>query len=414
MPSPDQKISFLRSTLLPASAGVALLLFVTAIAAGLVAGPKHERSTLDGRPLSDFPEPAVASIRDGSWMAGVESWIDDHVPARSRWLNLHGTLLTKGLQVPVVGDVLVDDPAGMQLQKPPQLRLPPSLAGHARQLGEDVRAQGVPMLWVYAPRKEEVFADRLPEAWPHHLLELKPRILEAMSQGGPTLDLTSALNDPERRDSYFWRTDHHWTPAGAMAAIDAIAEKAGSLGVEIPADERPLTPVDYGTFYGSTARKVTPGATAEPDQFVIPTPPEWRARICRRGTCDRPTLVTSAARHPDPYYNRYRAFLGGDFGYQRIESTDPEATGTILLLKDSYGDALSVYLAERVKTLVTIDERHYRGKDVRELVAEVKPDLVMVMHNPVTMLGNRRFHSVAWVDVAAAVERRRGAPDGDG
>jgi hypothetical protein len=410
MPRP----SWLRATLVPASAGVALLCFVGALGTGLVVGPRHERSTLDGRALAEFPEPSVASVRDGSWMTGVETWVDDHVPSRTRWLNLHGTVVAKGLRVPIVGGVKVDDPAGMQMEKPPRLRLKARFPDDARRLGDDVRAAGAPVLWVYVPRKEEVFDDRLPKAWPNHLLALKPTVLEAMAQGGPTLDLTPTLADPQRRDEYFWRTDHHWTPAGALAAIEAIAGRARSLGVEIPADRRAYVPRDYPTFYGTTARKVTPGATSRPDDFTIPTPPGWRARICARGGCDRPTFVTAAARNPDPYYNRYRAFLGGDFGYQRIVNSDPAAKGTILLLKDSFGDALSVYLAERVKTLITIDERHYRGKDIREVAAEQKVDLMIVMHNQVSMLGNRRFDSRAWVDIATAVRNRTqgGAEDG--
>lgn len=397
-----------------AVAGLALVGFLTVLGAGAVLGPHHSRSTLDGRSLVTFPPPSTTTLADGTWMTGVESWLNDHIPARTRWLNLHGLLTTQALREPVVDNVLVDDPRGMQLAKPPRLKVPAALATHAAQLGRDVRATGTPILWVYVPRKEEAFADRLTPAWHNYLLDARPAVLGAMATGGPVLDLSPILSDPARRDGYYWRTDHHWTPAGALAGIEAISAKARSMGVTIPPDDRTYATRTYPNYLGSTGRQVTAGATRSPDLFAIPQPPTWRARACVAGVCNQATFVGSWARDKDPYANRYKAFMGGDHGYQRTQNNDPAARGTIVLLKDSFGDALSTYLAERVKTLITIDERHYRGQDIRDLVAASHPDLVIVMHNQVSLLGNKQFDSQAWVDVAATAKRLQGAPAGDG
>lgn len=403
-----------KATARSAVAGVVLVGFLSVLGVGTVIGPHHSRSTLDGRALVAFPPPHIATLADGTWMTGVESWLNDHMPARTRWLNLHGLLSTQALREPVVDNVLVDDPRGMQLEKTRRLNVPPALATNAAQLGRDVRATGTPILWVYVPRKEEVFADRLSPAWHNYLLDSRPAVLRAMAAGGPVLDLSSTLSDPAQRDWYYWRTDHHWTPAGALAGLDAISMRARSMGVDIPADTRTYTTRIYPDFYGSTGRKVTAGATRSPDHFVIPQPPAWRAHTCVAGVCDRPTFVLAKARDSDQYANRYTAFMGGDHGYQRSDNPDPEAHGTVVLLQDSFGDALSTYLAERVKTLITIDERHYRGQDIRDLVAARHPDLVIVMHNQVSMLGNTKFDSAAWVDVAATAKRLQGKPADDG
>jgi hypothetical protein len=394
-----------------AVAGVTLVGFLSALGAGAVLGPQHSRSTLDGRLLVSFPAASTATLGDGTWMTGVESWLTDHMPGRTRWLNLHASLTTQALRQPVVNNVLVNDPRGMQLEKPVRLTLPATLAGHAAQLGRDVRATGTPILWVYVPRKEEAFADRLPPAWHNYLLDTRPALLRAMAAGGPVLDLTPTLSNPARRDMYYWRTDHHWTPTGALTGLEAISKKARSMGVNIPADGRTYTNRVYPTYYGSTGRKVTAGATRSVDHFAILTPPTWRAHSCVAGVCDRPTFVQARANDPDPYANRYTAFMGGDLGYQRSENPDPAARGTIVLLRDSFGGALSTYLAERVKTLITIDERHYRGQDIRTLVAARHPDLVIVMHNQVSVLGNRLFNSGAWVDVAGTARQMQGVQD---
>jgi hypothetical protein len=408
-------MSWLKEMALPAASGLVLCGFVAAMALGAATGPRPTTSAMDGRPLARFPELSAAGVESGSWMRGTEAWLDDHVPARQRWLELHAAITAGPMDNPVVDDVYLDDARDMQLQKPLRLRVPKQLAKDAGRLGADIRATGTPLLWVYVPRKEESFDDRLPPAWG----SLRPSgaaLRAAMAKSGPVVDLSPTLADPARRDSYYWRTAHHWTPAGALAGLGPVTAAAADLGVDIPADDRPMTPRSYGPFYGSTGRKATRGATSRPDDFAVPQPDAWRARICRGEDADRcstPTFATKRATDPDPYANRYKAFLGGDLAYQRLENPDPAARGTIVMLKDSFGDALGTYLAERVKTLITIDERHYAGKEIKDLVADVDPDLVLVVHNQVTVLANPEFDSTAWVDVRRAVRARR-AGGGDG
>lgn len=387
--------------------GVALTAFVAVLGSGAVTLQPPERSTLDGRTLRAFKQPTSASLENGSWMQSAEAWLDDHVPSRQRWLEAHGALSRDALQQPVVHDVLVNDPHGFLLAKPAHLRVPKSFGDRAEQLGRDVTAQGIPILWVYLPRREEVFDDRLPAAWQGGLTRTKPAYLKAIGRGGPVLDLAPMLSDRAHRESYYWRTDHHWTPTGAIAAVDAISQRVEAMGVQLGTDTRRYHDVRFPDFYGSLGREVTAGATPQPDRFVIKEPDRWRAHVCKGSTCTRPTFITAKASTRDKYANRYLAFMGGDIAYQRSVNDDPAARGRVLLLKDSFGDALSTYLAERVKELVTIDERHYnRPEDIKDVVARVKPDIVVVMHNQISTLGNVSFDSQVWTDMAAVRARR--------
>jgi len=395
-----------RGALLPALSGLVLVGFVGAMGYGAITGPQDATSTMDGGPLATWQNPTVETLRDGAWMTSTESWLDDHVPGRQGWLELHAQLVREGLDQRVIKNVYVGDPRGMLLENVPQLTVPADLATNARTLGDEVRAAGSQLLNVYVPRREEVFADRLPSAWPRTLATTKPAFVQAMAEAGPVLDLTPTLSDPAKRDSYFWRTDHHWTSAGALAALTVITAKAATLGVAIPADTRPYQTRSYGRFYGSIGREVTSGGVSHPDRFTVQLPATLRAHACSAGVCNQPTFVTALAEDPAKYANRYRAFVGGDHGYQRIENPSPRAHGRILLIKDSFGDALSTYLAERVSTLVTVDERHYSGPDLTALIAHLHPELVIVMHNQVSVLGNTRFDSGIWVNVAEAAKRR--------
>lgn len=396
----------IRGVLLPALSGLLLLGFVASLGIGAIAAPQQATSTLDGRRLATLQEPTVASLGDGSWMTQAESWLDDHIPGRQRFLEMHAQMVRDGLQQQVISNVYVGDPHGMLLENLPALHVSTALTLNATTLGNEIRALGVPAMSVYLPRREEVFADRLPSAWPRTLADSKPAFVQTLAQIGPVLDLTSLLSDPSKRDGYYWRTDHHWTPAAVLAALTAITAQAGKMGVHIPPDTRPYTTHDYGRFYGSFGRDVTAGGVAQPDDFAVPLPAQLQARICSAGVCNRPTFVTEFATDPQKYANRYKAFVGGDHGVQRFRNSSPQAHSRILLIKDSFGDALSMYLAERVSYLVTVDERHYSGPDFPALIKRVKPDLVIMMHNQVSVIGNGKFDDGIWVNVADAARRR--------
>jgi hypothetical protein len=395
----------------PALSGALLTGFVVAVGAGTLHSPEAQYSMMDGRSLHTFPEPSRDSISDGSWMGGVEAWLDDHVPARRRWLNLHADVASSALQVPVINNVYIGDKEGMQLEKLPDYRVPKALGRNAEALGEAVRAAGSQILFVYVPRKEEVFADRYPKAWGNNLPKTREEVLEAFARGGPVLDLTATLSDPQARDRYFFRTDHHWTPEGAVAALDAITSEAASMGFVVEPDARSYAAERYPDFYGSLARKTTAAGVTRADEFVVPTPPKWLARSCHRGVCDRPTFVQKKARGGDVYTNRYAAYLGGDNGYQPLYNRSKPGAGKVIMLKDSLGNAVSTYMAERVSKVITIDERLYTGADIKDVVKREQPELVIVMHNQATMLGNPQFDSTVWVDVKKAVASRR---QGDG
>ncbi len=407
-----------RRLLLAALPGVVLVLFVALVGASAVAGSAPGRSSLDGRALKTFKAPTLSSLEDGSWMRSTEAWLDDQVPSRRQWLEAHGAITRGVLRQPVIKNVYVGDPGGFLLQKQPKLTVPAAFGDRAAQLGKDVRATGTPILWVYLPRREEVFDDRLPAAWQGALAATKPAVLAAIGRGGPVLDLSPVLSDPAKRESYYWRTDHHWTSQGALAGLDAVTARLRAMGVRLGTDTRAYRTVSYPDFYGSLARQVTAGATPRADSFDVLVPDRWRARICSGGSCDRPTFLTSEASAKDKYSNRYVAFWGGDRPYQRSVNNDPAAKGKVLVLQDSFGDAFSTYLAERVKELVTIDERKYnRPEDIRDVVARVKPDVVIVMHNQISTLGNVSFDSQVWTDMAAVRARRAALGDaavGDG
>lgn len=380
-----------------ALAGFVLLGFVVAVGVSYTTRTEPARSTLDGATLAGAPAPTTRTVLDGGWMADVETWMDERILGRYTWLSLHATISRDVLKVEVLNDIATDPETRMEYEKPPVLKERPDLGDLAATLGDQVRAAGSKPLFVYVPRKEESFSDRVPPVWPNTYLAARPRVLAALSRGGEVLDLSPTMADPATRDSSYYLTDHHWTPQGALRGLDAIAAKAATMGVRL-GDQPPMTDVSYPDFIGSYGRRVTAAGVAAADPFVVPTPSRWNGRICKAdGSSCKDPFIPRIARAKDPYTNRYAAFLGGDIGFQDLRNPSPQARGTVLVLKDSYGLPLVTYLAQRATRVVSVDERKYSGTSIAALVAEVKPDLVIVAHNERTLLGDPSFDPGNWV-----------------
>jgi hypothetical protein len=391
--------------LIRAAAGFVLVLFITVI--GLMYANKTQPtlSTMDGAKLPGFPTPAASTVIGGEWMKSVETWMDDRIVGRQYWLSLHAKISMSALRVRELNNITVDRRTNMQLEKPGPLPPNPKLGDYAASLGDSIRAAGAVPLFVYIPRKEEVFSDLLPQAWPNTYLEVRPTVLRDLRRGGNFLDLTPVLADPNTRFANYWLTDHHWAPPGTLRGLAAISDKLATLGVKLGPSPA-YHDVQYKEFFGSYARRITAAGSPVGDKFIIPTPAVWHGRLCgRTGPCKSPFFV-SIANSKDLYANRYAAFLGGDVGYQQLINDSPDAKGTIVILKDSYGLPLVTYLAQKAHRVVAIDERKYKGEELRSLFKKIKPDAVLVVHNTRTLLGDSTFDPKLWVDAAAVIAAR--------
>ena len=211
----------------------------------------------------------------------------------------------------------------------------------------------------------------------------------------PTLNLISEKEEEDISDEeMFFITDHHWKPReGGLWAAEKICEE---LGLPVY-DEDDFAVREYeDAFLGSQGKKV--GCFFSPlglDDIEILIPEfetSLHEEIPSKGT-DRDgsfgELLYMGNIEPRDLYskNPYATYSGGDFREQIITNNNNPAGKKIVIIRDSFGCALTPFLALSTSELHILDIRDggYAAEkpDVRKYIEKVDPDYVLILYSGV-------------------------------
>ena len=373
---------FNKSSLL----GILILSFTTLVLVIVAISNTPKKSNLDARKLTLFANPTVDSFLNGEWMFNTEEFFNDRIPFRELMISTYIQTSKHVFQQAELSGIWIDPESQMLFDKTPTLLGLDALENNLEILKKSTDAQNVPLLLAYVPRKQEVFASKLPVHWKNSYLEAKPKTIESFMATGETIDLSSAVNS--RSDWYL--TDHHWSSYGAKNASIALQDKLMQMGLPTSKVEKELdATLEFPNFIGSIGRRITAVGIPKQDKFEIPwTSSDLIFRCAQAHTrtefCKESVVVESIGIGEDKYTNRYATFLGGD---NSIDDIRGPGKGTYIVLKDSFGNSLVPYLALGSERIVAIDERHYRDGTLTDLIKKVKPDAVIFLHNQLSLSG---------------------------
>ncbi len=168
------------------------------------------------------------------------------------------------------------------------------------------------------------------------------------------IDVHSALS--AHTDEYiFTRTDYHWQPLGGYYAAEAFAKTAG-LSDKFPSISE-YTPVTKEGYVGSL------GNYAE---ILHDDPEPFTMYISPNDNALKTTYYDTAFQNGyegDLFISRdagafYCSFLGADNLIAKIE-TDSDNAKTLVVMKDSYGNAIVPFLTEMYQTIYVCDSRYF-------------------------------------------------------
>ena len=262
------------------------------------------------------------------------------------------------------------------------------------------REYRVPLLYVQAPSKLDMA--QLPEGIPDYSGAEADQFLRILEENGAdTLDLRpvfreEAEKDPLAVEEHFFHTDHHWTPAGAFLGYQTLCEKLRKdyrFQMEKEwTDQRQFDRYVFeDAFLGSQGRRVG-SLYVGLDDFEI-----WSPKFSTDFTY---TVPLSGVKREGPfaasllfperlsetgYYetNQYTIYAGGDYLLSRAYNEKLPNGKRILILRDSFGCALTPFLSIVSGEVMAMDPRQFNGGQdtMLDFVDWLKPDIIIVMNS---------------------------------
>ena len=211
---------------------------------------------------------------------------------------------------------------------------------------------------------------------------------ENLEENVTYVDAYSALARHTEEYLYF-RTDHHWTQLGADYAYTAFCGAAGLT----PADQADFETGQWDGFVGSMYTY----AADYPQARVLKENPDtvhyWKPSV------DYSCHFYSDTALSDPYpigvisgvgdnvTNKYLTFMGGD---HPVTVVDTGGDGPcILVIKESYGNAMITWLTGHYSRIILIDPREYfsgnRDIDLADFAREQGVDQCLIVNYPMML-----------------------------
>ena len=332
--------------------------FLLAMTAAFFLLPKTDFSENEKRYLAEVPEITWEKVSSGDWGNEIETYLADHIPGRDFFvgINAYFNLLTgrqAGEDIWLKEGRLVEAPVARD--ETAMNRNVGAVNKFAGIIGQDVDLMIVPSAG-WAMGLEDYQDDAIIEEI-YGLAEDPVRTVDVMDvyAGHPWL---------------YYSTDHHWTSEGAylgyqryMQTLDKDFRKQEDFTMEV-------FPGFQGSTYSRSALWLTEGENLElwhgSDALTVTN---GETEGTHEGVFYRERLEEA---------DMYTVFLDGNHSIVRVHN--PEGSGKLLVIRDSYSNSLGCFLAESYEEEVLIDLRYYR-QPVSQLAAEESFDDVLVCYS---------------------------------
>ncbi len=183
----------------------------------------------------------------------------------------------------------------------------------------------------------------------------------------------------DSEDGLYFKMDHHWTMDGAYCGYEALMEKTGMN----PVDKNDFELKQGEDFYGTLYLKAKSDMEdPEPEKlYYYDVESEGDFELVMRVVYDDGSELEYGQDAPifDSTKDGYLFFLGGDQPIIEITNNKIKDGKTIMIIKDSYANALVPWLVNNYEKVVLIDPRSFKGSLTKE-VERYSPDELAVVN----------------------------------
>ncbi len=326
--------------------------------------PDKDFSDTEKRALSQFPPLSVQTLSNGKAEKALEAYVQDQMPLRNFWV---GVCAYFGRVAGQNGTDGIYDAADGYLIHTPLEENPRNLGANLQTLTEFARSSGLPAYLMVVPQTGYVLREKLPQRHaPYTDDALFAQIKEKTDGAFTMIDLRDEFRENRDATQLFYRTDHHWTSDGAFLAANAFLRAAGRPALE----KSQFTVESVDGFYGTTySRAALWGRRPDTMELWTAKDAALSVEITDLGTGETKTQTDAFFRGHLTEYDRYPVYLDGNHSLTRIVN-ESAPDGTLLLVKDSFGNTLATELLAAYREIRMVDLRYYRTAAVSDLLAD--------------------------------------------
>jgi len=189
-------------------------------------------------------------------------------------------------------------------------------------------------------------------------------VINHLEGGVKSVDIYYTLRDHATEDIYL-RTDHHWAPLGAFYAAKKFAEVAGVPFRDLDGYERRVVHGYVGSMYGYSQDISVKNA---PEDFVyyVPTGVEYTTTYINYTIDENYHVIGEGKPYKSVFFFKYKdgsggaycTFMGGDTKLTHVVTSTKNGR-RLIILKDSFGNAIPGYLFYSFEEIHVIDSRYF-------------------------------------------------------
>ena len=332
--------------------------------------PKEEFSEMENRFLQKPPELSIETVKNGKFMENAEKYVSDHIAGRDLWVaakawgeRLSGKQENNGVYFAAQDTLInrVEEPDGETWEQ---------LDQNLEYLDQLVSNAGVPVYFGLIPSAAQVWHDRLPDGAP---TADEAAIIETLYSrtAARTVDLLSVLSAHSGEELYY-RTDHHWTSLGAYYASAAYCQANGITPWALDSYDTVIRTGYTGSLYMYGGHPTE--LKDNPDYSAARFPHAGYSMVYYRDGVQYNGQAVNGGT------NEYAGmFLCGDQPLTVI-TTDNKNGKTLLVFKESYGNAFVPYMIDYYERIVVVDIREEVGS-VGDIIAQYGVTDALIINN---------------------------------
>lgn len=403
--------------------------------------PRSTYSALEKRELAKFPKYSLESLKSGEFTKSINSWFSDSEPYRDVFMSM--SMQEKDLISMSVGEEKVtfhasadatetSGPTDEELEmgernvgkyknnitaeenakianrgiiivgKGKEVRALMAYGGSSKG-GVDYAQSANEYKKVFGP-KVNVYCMVIPTAVDFYCPdkakgcsnEERPtinNIYAHLDKNVHAVDVYTALGK-HVAENIFLRTDHHWAPLGAFYAAQQFAKVAKVPFKPLSCYERKVVHGYVGSMYGYSHDISLKNA---PEDFVYYVPKNVKYetyytdyKINRNYEVigeGKPYKGIFFYKYKDGNGGAYCTFMGGDTRITRVK-TNVNNHRRVMILKDSFGNALPGYLFYSFEEIHVVDYRYFT-KNMRKYVSDNKITDILFANNIFNAYSNK-------------------------